>query len=81
MLQPSAQGRIDYVRVRLTMDNGELVAVPVLGKSGLIRTMLEADGLVEIPVNDEGIEKGASVPVLPMAWPVRPEPGPSGDLA
>ncbi len=60
----SAQGRTDYIRVRLEKDNGRLMAVPVLGKSGLIRTMILADGLVEIGENSEGIEKMAPVEVI-----------------
>jgi molybdopterin molybdotransferase len=42
----SAQGRVDFVRVRLRQVDGELWADPVLGKSGLINTMVTADGLV-----------------------------------
>lgn len=36
----SAQGRVDYVRVRLTDKGGELWAEPLLGKSGLINTLV-----------------------------------------
>jgi molybdopterin molybdotransferase len=46
--------------------NGELWAEPVLGKSGLISTMVKADGLVEIDINTEGLEKGAKVEVIPL---------------
>ncbi len=63
---PSVQGRVDYVRVRLTKKDGELWAEPVLGKSGLIRTMVEAHGLVAIDLNLEGLEQGAKVRVLPI---------------
>ncbi|MCG6893748.1 MAG: molybdopterin molybdotransferase MoeA [Desulfobacteraceae bacterium] len=77
---PSAQGRIDYVRVRLRMEEGELTAEPVLGKSGLLRTMIIADGLVEIGVNDEGLDENSSVLVIPLTWPIRPETGWSGDM-
>lgn len=61
----SAQGRRDFVRVRLTQGNGGLSAEPVLGKSGLIRTMVMADGLMEIGENCEGLEKGARVGIIP----------------
>jgi molybdopterin molybdotransferase len=37
--------------------------IPVLGKSGLIRTLSRADGYVIIDVNDEGICKGQQVQV------------------
>jgi molybdopterin molybdotransferase len=38
----------------------------VLGKSGLISTMVNANGLVQIDINTEGIDKGAEVEVIPM---------------
>lgn len=60
----SAQGRIDYVRVRLVEKEGVLWAEPILGKSGLIRTMVQADGLIEIGINSEGLDKGTKVEVL-----------------
>jgi molybdopterin molybdotransferase len=59
----SAQGRVDYVRVKLKTVDGELVADPVLGKSGLINTMVKADGLIEIGLNVEGLDKGEPVEV------------------
>lgn len=62
----SAQGRTDFVRVKLVQENDELLAVPVLGKSGLIRTMIMADGLLEIGENVEGVEKGDMVKIVPM---------------
>ena len=63
---PSVQGRVDYIRVRLVERDGELWAEPVLGKSGLIRTMVEAQGLVAIDLNQEGLEQGTPVRVLPI---------------
>lgn len=62
----SAQGRRDFVRVCFKSDDQGLMAEPVLGKSGLIRTMVLAHGLIEIGENVEGIEKGTIVPVMPM---------------
>lgn len=62
----SAQGRTDYIRVRLTEKEGILWAEPILGKSGLINTMIKADGLIEICKNVEGIEKGTEVKVFPL---------------
>jgi molybdopterin molybdotransferase len=43
-----------------------LWAEPILGKSGLIRTMIEADGLVAVDMNTEGLEKGEEVRVIPL---------------
>ncbi|MHC4472154.1 MAG: molybdopterin molybdotransferase MoeA [Planctomycetota bacterium] len=57
----SVHGRRDFLRVRLEDRDGRLTAVPVLGKSGLIRTMVEADGIVEIDRDVEGLVKGAEV--------------------
>lgn len=62
----SAQGRTDFVRVDLQEKEGKLYAAPVLGKSGLIRTMVMARGLLEIGENVEGLEKDTMVKVLPM---------------
>lgn len=59
----SAQGRVDYVRVKLAERDGILVADPVLGKSGLIHTMVKADGLLKIDKNTEGLDKGSRVKV------------------
>jgi molybdopterin molybdotransferase len=62
----SAQGRVDYVRVRLHKSEGHLWAEPILGKSGLINTMVQADGLIEIGINTEGLDQGAEVEVIPL---------------
>jgi molybdopterin molybdotransferase len=62
----STQGRADYVRVKLLQKDGILWAEPVLGKSGLINTMVKADGLIEIGLNTEGLDKGAKVEVIPL---------------
>ncbi len=62
----SAQGRVDYVRVRLVEVDGQPVAEPVLGKSGLINTMVKADGLIAIGMNTEGLEQGTMVEVMPL---------------
>jgi molybdopterin molybdotransferase len=59
----SKQGRVDCIRVKLHHDKGELSAEPILGKSGLIHTMIKADGLVRIDKNTEGLDKGAIVEV------------------
>jgi molybdopterin molybdotransferase len=59
----SAAGREDFVRVKLRLQDGELHADPVLGKSGLIITMVRADGLARIPAGKEGVEAGEWVEV------------------
>lgn len=60
----SAQGRRDFVRVVLVQEGQDLVARPILGKSGLIRTMVQADGLLEIGEHVEGLDKGSMVDIL-----------------
>jgi molybdopterin molybdotransferase len=62
----SKQGRVDFIRVRLRREGGQLWADPVLGKSGLISTMVNANGLVQIDINTEGLNKGAKVEVIPI---------------
>lgn len=59
----SRYGREDYVRVRLENEGEQVMAVPVPGKSGLLKTMLEAHGLIRIPENCEGLLKGDEVRV------------------
>ena len=63
---PSAQGRVDFVRVRFAEKDNVLLAEPILGKSGLINTMVQADGLIEIDSDTEGLDKDASVTVIPI---------------
>ncbi len=60
----SAQGRRDFVRVSLEQGDDGPMARPVLGKSGLIRTMVHADGLLEIGEHVEGLEKGTHVEII-----------------
>ncbi len=62
----SVQGRVDYIRVRLVYNEDQLFAEPILGKSGLIHTMVKADGLVKIERNSEGLDKGRRVNVIPL---------------
>ncbi|GBF34539.1 molybdopterin biosynthesis protein MoeA [Desulfocucumis palustris] len=62
----SAAGREDFLRVELKMEQGVMVAEPVLGKSGLIGTMVRAEGLARIPIEKEGVEAGEYVLVRPF---------------
>ena len=59
----SASGREDYIRVKLVIEDGKMVAKPILGKSGLISTMVEADGIMKIDINTEGLYQGDTVRV------------------
>ncbi|WP_003544424.1 gephyrin-like molybdotransferase Glp [Desulfotomaculum nigrificans] len=60
----SATGRDDFLRVTLRrLEDGSIVADPVLGKSGLISTMVKADGVAHLPLTKEGVEAGELVDV------------------
>ncbi len=63
----SAQGRADYIRVRLTSVDGRLTAEPLPGPSGLLNTMVHADGLVCIDTHTEGLDEGSPVAVFPLS--------------
>lgn len=63
---PSTTGREDTVPVRLLEQDGETLAEPVFGKSNLIYTLVNADGLVTVPLNSNGLNAGTSVEVFPF---------------
>ncbi|MFH1139772.1 MAG: gephyrin-like molybdotransferase Glp [Pseudomonadota bacterium] len=60
---PSVHGRTDFIRVRLEKDGPGYTAHPIFGKSGLISTMVKADGLIKIDLHQEGLPKGVLVEV------------------
>jgi molybdopterin molybdotransferase len=60
---PSTTGRLDTVPVRLMMEGDALLAEPVFGKSNLIFTLINADGLVQVPLNSNGLAAGTVVVV------------------
>jgi molybdopterin molybdotransferase len=59
----SETGREDYVQVRLEERDGETWAVPVLGKSNLIYTLVNAEGTVKVALDANGIKAGEWVEV------------------
>ncbi len=59
----SSTGREDHIRVAIELKDNGLWARPILGKSGLIRTLVDADGTVVIPLNKNGIYEGETVVV------------------
>jgi molybdopterin molybdotransferase len=64
---PSTMGREQYVRVRLERsDDGDdgWRAAPLFGKSGLLRTLTEGQGLVRVPLDSEGLDADSPVTVL-----------------
>ncbi|WP_031480543.1 molybdopterin molybdotransferase MoeA [Maridesulfovibrio frigidus] len=61
---PSKPGREDYVRVKLEHREGKLpLALPIYGKSGLLKTLIQADGLMIIPADTEGSYAGQEIQV------------------
>ncbi|MFW6334290.1 MAG: gephyrin-like molybdotransferase Glp [Desulfosalsimonas sp.] len=60
----SVQGRTEFVRTRIIKEKNVYYAEPIPGPAGLIRTMVEADGLIEVHINTEGLEKGEQVEVI-----------------
>jgi molybdopterin molybdotransferase len=59
----SAQGREEYVRVTLERRGNGWLARPVFGKSGMVSSLVRADGFFMIPVHAEGIAGGETVTV------------------
>ncbi len=59
----SPPGREEHIRVRLLETEEGLLAEPVLGKSGLITTLVAAQGTIIIPSGKEGLAAGTEVEV------------------
>jgi molybdopterin molybdotransferase len=59
----SSPGREEHIGVFLEERNGELWAVPLLGKSGLITTLTRADGTAVIPLRKFGVQEGEIIEV------------------
>ncbi len=59
----SPVGKEEHIRVSIETRKGALWAVPILGKSALVRTLVFADGIVIIPMNKSGIYEGEEVEV------------------
>ena len=60
---PSNHGRSEFVAARVEQGDGDAVATPVRGKSGLISQLSGADGFFVVPRNCEGLPVGAEVEV------------------
>ncbi|MBF0567563.1 MAG: molybdopterin molybdotransferase MoeA [Nitrospirae bacterium] len=57
----SQPARTDFIWVKILNKDGKLYAQPILGKSGLISTLVTADGVIEIPSDRRGLEKDEEV--------------------
>ncbi len=60
---PSESGREDYVPAKVIQTSDGLIAQPVFGKSNLIFTLVYADGLIKVPLNQAGLPAGEWVEV------------------
>jgi molybdopterin molybdotransferase len=61
---PSAQGREDFVRAKVTGKGKDKTATPIFSKSGIISSLVAANALIQIPLNSEGVYKGDEVDIL-----------------
>ncbi|WP_457556201.1 molybdopterin molybdotransferase MoeA [Candidatus Pyrohabitans sp.] len=60
----SKLGRRDFVRVRVRATDTGLEAVPIrTSGSGIVSSLVRGDGLVIVPENTEGVERGETVEV------------------
>ena len=53
----------EYVRVRMGCVGGRLMASPLARGSGVVSSFMKADGIMEIPQEAEGFERGQTVSV------------------
>lgn len=60
----SSHGFEEYVRVSLEQKDGAASARPVFGKSGMMSTLVKADGFIVVPMHAEGIPGGEMVDVF-----------------
>lgn len=60
----SQAGRDDFIPVQLDSENGNRIARPLLGKSGLMSILALADGYIHIPYEKQGLEAGDKVRVF-----------------
>jgi len=59
----SESGREDYIPAKVSDGDEGLVATAVFGKSNLIYTLVNADGLIKVPLNTGGLLAGEWVEV------------------
>ena len=58
----SGMGYINYLRVKVEKVKEDFIAIPIkLKGSGIISSLTEANGIVEIPATQEGLKKGTKI--------------------
>jgi len=53
----------EFIRARLGMVGGKMVAVPLNRGAGVVSSFVKADGIIDIPQDSEGVEAGDKVRV------------------
>jgi len=53
----------EFIRVKLGEVNGKTIATPLNRGAGIITSLVKADGLMEIPLNEEGLEAGSLIDI------------------
>jgi molybdopterin molybdotransferase len=61
---PSKAGREDWIPIKITQVESELLATPLFIKSNFISSLIKADGLICIKANITGLESGEIVEVV-----------------
>ena len=61
---PSSHGMEEYVRVSLEQKDGVALAQPLFGRSGMMSSLVKADGFIVIPMHAEGVPGGEIVDVF-----------------
>ena len=57
-------GFLHHLRVKLEKSENKVIAIPIkLKGSGVLSTLTESDGIIEIPPFQEGLKKGDNIPV------------------
>ncbi len=64
----SKEGRLDFVRVRLSREGHQYLATPVLGKSGMVSAIPKSHGYIKIPSDCEGLYRGSKVSVYLFSY-------------
>jgi len=59
----SGSGREEFVQVRIVPGDDEFYLEPIRGKSGLISTMAQADGIIHISLDQDGLEANKKIGV------------------
>lgn len=60
----SVTGREDWIPAKLISDSESIIARPIFGKSNLIFMLVQADGLIRVPINSGGLKADTMVDVI-----------------